>query len=181
MTQYTSLLATSLATAVLALSALAPATATDRFTVANAPGRCQAALPAFEGQIRKRPLAVQNEGTAPAFVTCSLIADGSDFTTTQSISIWAANTGSADATLQCTAVVGYEQGEVTYVSKSVGLVAGGVQGQIFFGPTEFPAGFAPGEPVSLSCNVPVGVGLNDMYLSYDDGYAPPAAPAMTAR
>ena len=29
-------------------------------------------LPVFDTQIRKRPLAVGNEGAAPAFVTCSL-------------------------------------------------------------------------------------------------------------
>lgn len=39
---------------------------------AQGPGVCQAALPSFEGQIRKRPLAIQNEGTATAFVSCAL-------------------------------------------------------------------------------------------------------------
>ena len=38
---------------------------------ANAVGPCQAALPSFEGLVRKRPAALVNEGAANAFVTCS--------------------------------------------------------------------------------------------------------------
>ncbi len=49
----------------------AQAVTQNRRFQANATSYCQAALPAFEGAIRKRPLAVQNEGTTNAFVTCS--------------------------------------------------------------------------------------------------------------
>ncbi|HST45355.1 MAG TPA: hypothetical protein VLK29_09045, partial [Luteimonas sp.] len=38
----------------------------------NATGLCQAALPAYDGLIRKRPVAIRNEGDAAAFVSCSL-------------------------------------------------------------------------------------------------------------
>lgn len=37
----------------------------------NAAGICQSALPIFDGNIRKRPTAVANEGTTTAFVSCS--------------------------------------------------------------------------------------------------------------
>lgn len=42
---------------------------------AAAVDRCQPALPAYDGNIRKRPKAVQNEGTATAFVTCGFSGD----------------------------------------------------------------------------------------------------------
>ena len=175
MTHYKALIATSIATAIVALSSLAPASATGRYTAANASGRCQAALPAFEGAIRKRPLALQNEGTSSAFVTCSFVAEGSNYTIPASFTIWAANSGTAAATLSCTAVVGYNTGDVSYVAKTVTLQPTGVQGQIFWGPTEYPDGLETGAPISLSCNLPVGVGINDTYFSYEDGYAAPAA------
>ena len=34
-------------------------------------GICAAALPAFEGLVRKRPRAIQNEGAGTAFVSCA--------------------------------------------------------------------------------------------------------------
>lgn len=56
---------------------LAPADAlgapVQRSFVQNASGTCQAALPSFEGLVRKRPLALQNESGSTAFVSCSLV------------------------------------------------------------------------------------------------------------
>src|SRR5690554_342572 len=63
--------APALAVALLAAGALAPQPAAALRVVAQATAICQGALPAFETQIRKRPLALQNEGEANAFVTCS--------------------------------------------------------------------------------------------------------------
>ena len=42
---------------------------------AAAVDRCQPALPTFDGSIRKRPKAVQNEGTSIAFITCGFSGD----------------------------------------------------------------------------------------------------------
>ncbi len=37
----------------------------------TAPKNCQPALPLDDAAVRKKPLAVQNEGIATAFITCS--------------------------------------------------------------------------------------------------------------
>lgn len=41
-------------------------------SAANGTAFCQSALPVFDTQIRKRPLGVNNEGNANAFVSCSI-------------------------------------------------------------------------------------------------------------
>lgn len=66
-----------LCTAAVGLAATtvhdAGAVTLTRSFVHNATGTCQAALPSFEGLVRKRPLALQNEGSDSAFVSCSLV------------------------------------------------------------------------------------------------------------
>ncbi len=54
-------------------AAAAPVTRTE---VGSAVKHCQAALPAYEGQIRKRPKALQNEGSTTVFVTCGFEGRG---------------------------------------------------------------------------------------------------------
>ena len=49
-------------------------------TVQNAVGNCNGALPGFEGALRKRPLAIANEGTSSAFVSCTLPVNQSEST-----------------------------------------------------------------------------------------------------
>ena len=62
--------ATAVLVGLLALTgSVAPARAAEVHTGAAA--ACRSALPAFDGDIRTRPLAMQNEGDAPAFVSCS--------------------------------------------------------------------------------------------------------------
>jgi len=69
------LLSVILAGVLVALvSTEASAVDLERLSMANAVGRCQGALPNYEGAIRKRPLAVQNEGTGSAFVTCAFLS-----------------------------------------------------------------------------------------------------------
>src|SRR5690606_38287655 len=68
-------------------------------------GVCAAARPAFEGRVRKRPLALQNEGTATAFVSCAPpqftgIAGDPEL----GLQIMLVNLGDAPATVNCTGV-----------------------------------------------------------------------------
>ena len=67
-----SILTLSLAVALTAatLSPNAQAVTVNRDYLSHGTANCQSALPVFDGNIRKRPAAVANEGTATAFVTC---------------------------------------------------------------------------------------------------------------
>lgn len=139
---------------------------------ANAAANCQGALPAFETAIRKRPLAVQNEGSSPAFVTCSFVNEY-DTADQRQISYFGAyftNTGNAATNVTCTGTAGYQtMSGVTYISKSVQVPANASsQAPMFFMPADNGGnGYYP--LVSISCNIPPGVGINDTYVSYAVG------------
>lgn len=81
----------------------------NRNLIAHAAETCQAALPAYETAIRKRPLALTNEGVAPAFVTCSLPRmDGEWLEAPHSMTIHVA-AGATAATISCTGVSGWHR------------------------------------------------------------------------
>lgn len=167
-------ISTSIAVAVGAvlLSGLAlpqDASAGTRASTANAVGRCQGALPSYEGAIRKRPLAVQNEGGISAFVTCAFLTDQFN-ASVDDFGVYASTTNGQAATLNCTAVVGYQTGGPLYAAKSVELSESGAQSSIYWSEEDFGGPISTSQPVSLSCSLAPGVGLNDMYFNYDDGY-----------
>ncbi len=64
--------ATLSAAAALALGSGYAPQANAVSMAANATAFCQTALPVFDGNVRKRPLAVTNEGTSNAFISCSI-------------------------------------------------------------------------------------------------------------
>lgn len=143
------------------LASVAPARALDRpiITQAHGAGACQAALPNYEGQIRKRPLALQNEGTQAAFVSCSPVSlHGSPLHGTGHGLTLVNNTAAAVA-LSCTAVNGPPL-DATYMPRSVEVPAGGtatlswhaddgVDGLNLFG-------------TSISCAIPPGIGVHQV-------------------
>ncbi|MEO6138716.1 MAG: hypothetical protein ABIP11_08660, partial [Luteimonas sp.] len=95
-------LATSLASAFA--SGDASAVTKQRSFVQNATGACQSALPVFDGQIRKRPLAVQNEGTSAAFVSCSFMDTDRSVNGVTDVFLYADNNTSSSVTVNCTLV-----------------------------------------------------------------------------
>lgn len=154
---------------------LAPATAgTITYTrrlATNATGACQGALPAFETAIRKRPLAIQNEGTSNAFVTCAFTSQGSASddgrNPTYVLLYFSSNSGTA-LDISCTGVSGYQRGDKELIVKTVRLPVGG--GSAFLGwaanefegaPARFPSGF-----FGVSCNLPPGAAINDTYVIF---------------
>lgn len=158
-------LTTSLAVLVVSIggayASSASAQAVQNSSTANATAHCQGALPAFETAIRKRPLGVQNEGTAPAFVTCSFEANnyGSD-NGILLVDTYFTNNSTAAATVTCTAVSGFEGGTNEYISRTLNIPAAG-QGNGFWQASDFPVGGLADSLVSISCQVPVGVSVND--------------------
>lgn len=152
--------------AAAALLSLASHAATIEFKHRqNATAICQPALPAFDGQIRKRPLAVQNEGTELAFVTCSFI--GNDTNTTSRVSLYFINNGPAAASVSCTLVSGYDTASNNFGSKSVSVLANrGGQANIAWTAAADNSGNPLGSLVNVSCSLPPGTGINDIYNYY---------------
>lgn len=115
--------------ALLPLSLLAsPAKAEFHSDGANATGPCNGALPAFEGALRKRPLALRNEGSSSAFVSCSMQSDGGENPGYQTALITFVNRNASSAAVDCTMVAGIVaelgEGAPTFFPKTLGVPAG---------------------------------------------------------
>lgn len=130
--------------------------------------RCQGALPNFEVGLRKRPLAVQNVGTTAMFVTCGFDFDSLEAIDNSALLVDAyfTNTTDAPATVNCTAVAGFEGGVTENVNLSIEIPAnaGGEDGNLFVYADDFEGGGMASGLVALSCRLPGGVGINDTYV-----------------
>ena len=164
-------LATTIAGLTLAVAAAysIPATAqTIHANVSQPTARCQGALPAFETAIRKRPLAVQNEGTIASFVTCSFEFDAYEALDSSALMLdtYFVNNTDADVTVACTAVTGWAGGDNEYVAQSVTIPAGGTfeDGNLFWFAEDFAEGGMGTGLVSISCRLPQGAGVADTYI-----------------
>lgn len=134
----------------------------------NSPAICQPASPLFDHSIRKRPLAVQNEGTRHAFVTCSLITQGGSITR---VGMWASAFDDASHTLSCTGVTGYNTGPNFVAVKTIQISASGPPDvAIVWQAEDFGSGRVvfPSHLFSVSCSLPPGVSLNDMYVEFSE-------------
>lgn len=152
----------SLASAVLAAACVPAAAHAQAYLdmVAQGPGVCQAALPAYEGQIRKRPLAIQNEGTAAAFVTCAIpqFSDPGLNDPDFGVRISLINSAATDATVNCTGVSFGNEG-IAYVPQSVVVPANTAIGSdvVLFWDEE--DGNGSGGYTTTSCSLPPGTGI----------------------
>lgn len=134
---------------------------------------CQAALPVFEGLIRKRPLAVQNEGSSTAFITCSYPSGegrNSGSVTTRVWQYFLNNTG-ANITINCTGVSGDDGlSSPQFIVKSLVVPPGSTGAQISWFAADFagaPSVFPSQGQFSTSCAIPPGGGLRQAYINSD--------------
>lgn len=159
--------------ALVALAAVdADAGSYGRRFIQTPVNNCQPALPAFDGQIRKRPKAVQNEGTSTAFVTCAWTSQGVHGVgageNPRGLMVRFSVPDGVTRNVSCTVVLGTitEDLPTLTVSRTVG--AGAYQTitltpQSFGRDDEFPHGL-----VSLSCALPPGMAINDSLLSFNE-------------
>lgn len=119
---------------------------------------CQAALPSFDGRIRKRPLAVQNESGATAFVTCAMKGTLAVQAINQEVRVWLINNGGAARNITCTLVDGRNLGlsDPIFLTKST-TVATADSSEIVWLPAD-NGGNAFLYP-ALSCGLPPGTGI----------------------
>lgn len=133
---------------------------------ANAPSICQGALPAHEGALRKRPLAVQNDGGVDAFVTCAWSTE--DFPVR--LHVQAGASGGQAANLACTLVSGTEGNDFVRLStKSIELPASRARQELTWRPEDFgnPAGSEfPNAFLGLTCKLPPATDIGATYLVY---------------
>jgi hypothetical protein len=146
----------------------------------NAVDMCNGALPGFEGALRKRPLAIANEGGVSAFVTCSFTS-GYNIMGIYDAVVYATNRSSGAVNVTCTFVNGLVPEVVqiaptfplpTYYPVTVALAPGQFAPIAVvaddYGLETFPAPY-----MNVNCNIPPDVEMNLVGYDYDE---PPAAP-----
>jgi hypothetical protein len=157
------------------VAAVAPAEAINRVSLSNPTNYCQTALPVFDGNVRKRPVSVQNEGNSNAFITCSWgieVIDGTESTGISSAEVWFHSTAAGSVT--CTGVAGWNGVQAQSV-KTLTLPGGGQSDEaMIWTPADFPNGQMGTGLFSVSCNLQPGQGIDDSYITYDDGEVTPA-------
>lgn len=165
-------IASPLAAALATVLVLASQPASATRVVAQATAICQGALPAFETQIRKRPLALQNEGDVNSFVTCSFNNPGNNAggSRISSVTVYLQNAAAGARTVSCTAVntaAGADADETLYATRSIQVPrdAGGSTALEFVS-GDFPGApiLMPGDSVSVSCNLLPGTGITATVL-----------------
>lgn len=132
----------------------------------NPAARCQGALPVFETAIRKRPLAIVNEGTSNSFVSCGFeydVVDAED-NAPDLLDTYFSNRSAAPITVSCTAVTGFDTGINEFVSLTTDTIAPGAQGNLFWEAADFPNDGLLSGLISISCDLPAGAAINDTYI-----------------
>ena len=150
-----------------AYSISANAVETDHANAAGPTARCQSALPVFDGNVRKRPLAVQNEGLRNAFITCSFEVDAGNAIGNGPVLLDTYFTSTVGPiNINCTAVSGFQGGTNEYLNQTIAIDPTDPEepyGNGVWIDTDFEAGLGSGL-ISISCNLPPGVGINDTYV-----------------
>jgi hypothetical protein len=131
----------------------------------NATGFCQPALPVFEGNIRKRPTAIANEGTSNAFVSCSMQTnpDSPQYRVEQVVLVLYNRTGAA-ASVTCSMVNGFQAGGPVHPQEQV--VPGG--DRQFYTWNAADIGETTLQFANFNCNLPPGLDIGyGFYQRYD--------------
>lgn len=160
----------ALVTALTCAALPAQALELTRLRFPSAGFACQGALPAFAGTLRTRPLGVLNEGADSAFVTCSFEHSGASISMkTSSIGVRVINQGTANLTVSCTLVNGYQDigtsVSAQYVAKNVVVGPGG-------GATLSFGGADVGNTVitnpNLTCSLPPKTGITYLTQQFQE-------------
>ncbi len=150
------LAAATIAAGLALTAALLPASAanTQQFT-AGAAMACRPALPAFDGAIRTRPLAMANEGSTAAFVTCTNWSTPFAHDNYNTL-VELANRNAWGVNVNCTLVAGGDTYSLTYTPVTVSVPPNGRSNAIWGNPSA--GALLPGT-LRYSCALPPGVDL----------------------
>lgn len=169
-------LVASLGLGLLAAAGTASAEPVLRDVTVNATGYCQAALPAYETSLRKRPTAIRNEGAANAFVSCSLPGDYFNVGGNYFAAVTFANAGASVANVSCTFVDGlaapWQEGGPVYRQGAVNVQPGTVNYLVW----EPGAEEAFSANANFSCSLPPGVEIHFIEIQFEEDNGVESAP-----
>jgi hypothetical protein len=167
MNPYSIVFASAALAAGLVMSGQASAVTVSRDYASHGTANCQASLPVFDGNLRKRPMGVANEGTTTAFITCdSENIDNLQAGNTQVGVFFRNRAGTAGITVSCTLVNGFFTASKFLPKTSSALAVGGITGITWTaagdnGGTNFTG-------AAVSCGLPPGVDLSAVEYVYPE-------------
>jgi hypothetical protein len=130
------------------------AASVQRNLIGDAVANCQPALPTFDGNIRKRPMAFANEGDTTAFITCGSEQHNGDG---RIFEVYFVNrSGSPNVVVHCSLVDGFVNRGVFLPRTSEPIALGG-QGWLQW-TADDNSGISFVSP-TLSCALPPGVDI----------------------
>ena len=139
---------------ILALVASPALAGQPEWESGNAVNTCRAAMTFRDIGVRSRPLALVNEGTAGTYINCAFRADVKDGVI--EFGGMLQNYGQQAVTVACTGVIGADDGDASYLVKSIDLPAG-TRRYIKWRDSD---GFEGN--VGFQCYLPASVGLNEL-------------------
>lgn len=151
------LLSVLVTVAAIASPTTASAAEVERLVYQNGGSACTGALPTYEGALRKRPLAIVNEGTANAFVTCSLPVEEKNASFPMLGYLKVQNTSGVAVTIECSLVAGAQWEGSVVQPKSIPMSGNGAL-LVSWTPAE-GATYLPRRTVNFSCLLPPGTGI----------------------
>lgn len=145
----------------------ASAATTERDYFSHGTASCQSALPVFDGNIRKRPMALGNEGAATAFVTCDTDSIDNFGGGHSGIAVYVRNrAGAAGVQVNCTLVDGVFTASTFHPKTSPAMEAGEVS-LIEWTAADDNGGINFVAP-AISCGLPAGVDIPAVEFIYPE-------------
>ncbi len=145
------------------LSVQASAATVVKYNSKAASGACQGALPNYEGNFRKRPLAVANEGSTAAFLTCGIDNPGGNNDTNE-VTLYVVNRTGADADISCTMVDGLVDATSAFANYYPQTITATSATSSYL---DWTGDYSPYSQ-AVSCNVPAAFEVNLISGSYND-------------
>ena len=124
---------------------------------------CEAPLPSYDVDLRKRPLGITNQGSSVIFISCSVPGDFYGDTTSNSLYVYFESMG-AGGTVNCTAVAGSRVSGSGSVASSTTVTAGGSS---FVNWTNLSK-TDPYGSFNFSCNVTPDIEMNLILIRQND-------------
>jgi hypothetical protein len=146
-----------LATLAVAALAAAPLTARAVTHTYSAVGICEAPLPVYDAQLRKRPTGIRNESGSPVFISCSIPAIYASSDRDLAMNIQSAG---AAASVTCTLAAG-NANTVSYRTATVDVGAGSYN-YLYFSDIFLPSTLGS---YNFSCKLPAHYELNFIWIT----------------
>jgi hypothetical protein len=168
------MLKSSKAFVVAALASAVPVLAAQAVTVERQEVRmsadvCQPALPAFDAAFRKRPLAIVNEGSASAYITCAFGGVFNGIPSVKTATVGFTNTGSSARTVNCTLVDAHAGVmDPDFFPKTISVPAAGSPVALLIWSAINDNGGTRFTYPAASCSLPPGVGVQVTNHTYDE-------------